>query len=148
MTDPEEAAVEHRVTEPARTPVASLVLGYGATVPLILGAVGAWILPDPLFLAGVRRGLSFRTVHGPTTRQLAMMAWLFGLGLLALLAPSAPAALLLLMVGYLSLAVLDPPAADRGEVPLFFRALRPPQMTLAAGSLGIVLLAELAHDPP
>lgn len=160
MSDEEQGAVEHRVVEPARTPALSLLLGHGAIVPLALGAVGAWSLPEAagdlavrgsilwgavilIFLAGVRRGLSFRTVRGPTCPQIATMLWLFGLGLLAVILGSEVPALLVLLMGYGSLAVLDPAAARRGEVPLFFERLRPWQMGIAVVSLGAVLAGVL-----
>jgi hypothetical protein len=44
-----------------------------------------------------------------------------------------------LIVGYGSVALLDPPAARRGEVPAHFARLRPPQMLVAMS--GLVALA-------
>lgn len=161
-TEPDEAGVERRVREPRRTPALSLLLGYGATAPLAAGALAAWLLDGrwvPLaaqltalwgaavlvFLAGVRRGLSFRTEGGPTAAQIATTFWLFALGLASLWALSAPiafrtvAALGPLLTGYASLAVLDPWAARRGEAPPFFARLRPVQMLVPVVSLAALL---------
>jgi hypothetical protein len=151
------------VTESRRVPALSLVLGHGATVPFVAGAAAAWLLgqgPAALaadltalwggailvFLAGVRRGLSFRTEGGPTPAQLATSLGLFALGLAALAAPRTGAALLLLLVGYAALAVFDPWAAKRGEAPLFFARLRPLQMLVPIAGLA-ALLAHLALEP-
>lgn len=153
----DQETVEHRVLEPGRTPALSLLLGYGAMAPFVLAAVAVWLASGELrdlvldltrlwggailiFLSGVRRGLSFRTVGGPTGPQIAMTFWLFGLGLLALLLPLAGLALGLLLAGFLSLAVLDPWAARRGEAPLFFQRLRPVQMAIPVVCLGLILV--------
>jgi hypothetical protein len=157
--------VEHRVTESRRVPALSLVLGYGATLPFVAGAAAAWLLGRGgpaaalaadltvlwggailVFLAGVRRGLSFRTEGGPTLAQLATSLGLFTLGLAALAAPRTGAGLALLLAGYLALAVLDPWAARRGEAPLFFARLRPLQMLVPIASLA-ALLARVAANP-
>lgn len=45
------------------------------------------------------------------------------------------AAFALLSLVYASLAVIDPVSAERAEAPLWFRRLRPGQMTLAAAGL-------------
>lgn len=154
--------VEQRIHEPATTPALSLLLGYGAMVPFVLAALAVWFLAGPphdltldltrlwgsailLFLSGVRRGLSFRTEGGPTTRQIAMTFWLFGLGLLVLLLPIDLVGVSLLLIGYLSLAILDPRAARRGEVPLYFARLRPAQMAVPAISLALILLNLLIY---
>lgn len=140
----------------ANVPVLSLVLGYGAALPFILGAVGAWLLDGVLaravvevttlwgaailaFLAGVRRGLSFRTDGGPTAAQITVMGWLFACALAALLIPPLPVVLAIELAAFLSLAVIDPWAARRGEAPLFFTRLRPVQMPLIAAALGACL---------
>ena len=137
-------------------PWPSLVLGYGAMVPFV-AAAGAVVVGEGttralgfmvmvlwgsallLFLAGVRRGLSFRTPGGPTRAQIAMTLWLFLLGLAAPMLPVGPA-LLILTAGFLSLAVMDPAAARRGEVPPFFARLRPPQMAIPIGCLLVGLI--------
>jgi hypothetical protein len=69
-----------------------------------------------------------------------MMLWLFCGGLAAVLLPLGPALWLLLAL-YLSLAVLDPLAATAGEVPLYFRRLRPPQMGVAVLCVGGMVVA-------
>ncbi len=138
-----------------RIPPLSLLFGYGAMFPLV-GAAGAiWLLPLRwdgwlvqaaliwaaailAFLAGVRRGLSFRTAGGPTDAQLLTMLWLFLLAVASLLVPWAAARVLLLVIGYASIALLDPEAAQHGEVPDFFARLRPSQMLLPIGSLLVV----------
>lgn len=134
-------------TENAATPALSLLFGYGAMAPLVVGTILAWVLPLPagllarnltvvwgcailLFLSGVRRGLSFRTPDGPRLAQLATMLWLFALGFIATVFAAAPLGPLLLAAGYASVAVLDPVAARRGEAPLFFARLRPVQMAI------------------
>lgn len=127
-------------------PLLSVVLGFGPAALLPLLALAAWIVPalaGPailagqlwaaailLFLAGVRRGLSFFTEGGPRPGQVATSIWLFVLGLAGLAAPLGPA-FLLLILGYLSVALLDPPAARAGEAPAHFVRLRPPQMAVA-----------------
>lgn len=133
------------------TPQLSLVLGYGAMVPFVILAVAAWVLDGRratwavtgmvlwgaallAFLGGVRRGLSFRTVGGPRFAEIATMFWLFVLALAAFAVPALPA-LVLLLIGYASVAVLDPPAARHGEAPRFFARLRPVQMLIPIGSL-------------
>jgi hypothetical protein len=143
------------IEERPEIPWDGLILGYGAMVPLIACAALAfapqwsplavepgrlWAAAIVIFLSGVRRGLSFRTEGGPRWTQLAMMLWLFCGGLAALLLPVQPALWLLLAL-YLTLAVLDPIAAPAGEVQLYFRRLRPPQMGLAAACLAALLLA-------
>ena len=93
-----------------------------------------------IFFAGVRRGLSFRTEGGPRWSQLAVFAWLFCAGLGALALP-ADWAQWLLLAGFLSLLVLDPLAARRGDVPLYFARLRPWQMAVPVACLGVLAVA-------
>ena len=132
---------------PARIPPLSLLFGYGPVLLLPLLALLGYLLPLTsawipvaaaqlwgavilIFLAGVRRGLSFFTADGPRPIQIVTMVWLFLLGLAGLALPpqfAFPA----LTVGYGSVALLDPPAARRGEVPQHFARLRPPQMGIA-----------------
>ena len=139
-------------------PTRSLVLGYLPIAPLVIAAVLVWFV-GPLtlaflitaaiywsailffFLAGVRRGLSFFTEGGPQPAQLLTMGLLFLLGLLVFIMPYALIALLLCALGFGGMAVLDPRAANRGEVPDFFRSLRPLQMSLAAASMISMFLA-------
>ncbi len=158
-----EPALELKVTEPRHTPPLSLLLGFSAMLPIAAGALAAWLLHGPAaalaedgavvwagavlcFLAGVRRGLSFRTPGGPTIPQIATMLWLFLLGVAALASVSlriAPPVLLL--IGYLSLAVLDPLAARRGEAPLFFAKLRPVQMLIPITAIAAILVRDLVR---
>ena len=128
-------------------------------MPIVAGAVAVWSLSEPAagailrltmiwagavvcFLAGVRRGLSFRQDGGPTLSQLGTMLWLFTLGAASLLSIWPIASLTLLLIGYVSLAVLDPMAASRGEAPRYFERLRPVQMLLPLISL-LALLARV-----
>lgn len=125
-------------------PAAALVLWFGegrfaAVASHLIILWGAAIL---LFLSGVRRGLSFRTEGGPRPAQFAAMLWLFLIGLGALLAPPAWAAGLLL-AGYGSILLLEPRAARRGEVPLYFARLRPWQMAVPTASLALTWAALL-----
>ena len=91
------------------------------------------------FLAGVRRGLSFRSPKGETLPQMASMLYLFGLALLGLGAGVSKTALAPLILGFVSVAVLDTLAARREEVPPFFARLRPTQMIVVVASLASVL---------
>jgi len=142
-----------------RTPLLSLILGYGPMAAFPLLALAAWLAPPPwpaiaiaagqgwgavllIFLGGVRRGLSFFTDGGPRPAQIATMLWLFVLGCASLLVVPQ-VAFALLVVGYGSIALLAPPAAQRGEVPAFFARLRPPQMGVALVGL-IALLVRVS----
>ena len=150
------------MTEAKPIPWTSLFFGGIAMVPFVVGAaLTVWIGGDLgalfatatvlwgasilTFLAGVRRGVSFRTAQGPTASQLVVMMWLYLLGLGALFVsafaigtPSVPAlgiAALLLAAGYASMIVLDPVAAREGEAPLHFIRLRPVQLLFPTASL-------------
>ncbi len=157
MEQDRTAARAVTATEPERTPALSLVLGYGAMAPLVAAALWAWLAPGDaettaargaqlwgaaivVFLAGVRRGLSFRTPGGARPGQLAMMLWLFGAGVVALVLPSPVPALALLLAACLSMAVIDLRAARQDEAPLYFERLRPLQMGIAVLALGAILL--------
>lgn len=146
-----------------RVPVLSIVFGYGAMVPLVVAAAAAWLAPLPwpmvatslgilwgggilMFLAGVRRGLAFRTAGGERPAQMVVMLWLFTAGLASFLFRTAPGALTLLIAGYASIALLDPIAARRGEAPAHFARLRPGQMAVAVAALAVLLAWHLAHD--
>ena len=141
-----------QLTESPAVPGLSLFLGFGAMIPLAAGAILAWALSGTLgdaihgltliwgsaillFLSGVRRGLSFRTPQGETAAEIATMLWLFALGLAAVLLIPRTSAAIALVIGYLSIAVLDPIAARRSEAPLFFARLRPVQMAIPIVSL-------------
>ena len=146
---------EPRADTPDTTPLLSVVLGYGpaamlpllgllawAGVPWALEAGRIWGAAILLFLAGVARGLSFFTEGGPRLPQLLAMSIRFGLGLLALVV-WLPAALALLVLGYASVALFDPPLARRGEAPRYFARLRPPQMAVALAGLALLLVRAL-----
>ena len=140
----------------------SVVLGYGPMLPFVFGAIAAWTTKGDLrgevvlltiiwgsailaFLAGARRGLSFRTEGGSTSAQIATMFCLFVLALASLVAvvhAYALSATGLLLLGFIAILILDPIAARHGEAPLFFARLRPPQMAIAVVSL-IALLANV-----
>lgn len=158
-----------KVDEPRKVPPLSVAFGAMPMVPFVVGAILAWTAGEwtPLFvdltllwgasiltfLAGVRRGVSFRTMGGPTRAQMLAMLWLFCLGSGSLLVtalslgttsvPPEAIASVVLAVGYASLVVLDPAAAARGEVPLFFQRLRPVQMPVPALALAAVALSVL-----
>lgn len=150
------------VVKPSHVPPLSLLLGFGAMLPLALGAIAGWVLRNPFdilaenfvilwggailtFLAGVRRGLSFRTPGGPTPAQIVTMLWLFGIGLVSLATQDLRIAPVLLLIGYISLAILDPLAARRGEAPLFFARLRPLQMLIPIVSLIALIIRDLVR---
>lgn len=161
------AGERRRTTAPApddhiTIPWLSLILGVGAMLPTVAAGILVWLVPTPTataltglairwtaailaFLGGVTRGLSFRTGGGPTSAQILTMLWLFGLAFIALLSPSQWFDLACLLVGYVSIAVLDPIAARRGEAPAYFRRLRPPQIALAIMGL-LLMLAFLARS--
>lgn len=139
-----------------RTPLLSLAFAYAAVLPVAGGAVGAvaarsegaarlttaWAGAVLCFLSGVRRGLSFRQAGGSTAAQVASTVWLFALGAGSLLAPRRVPALVLLLLGYGSEAVLDPAAARRGEAPRWFARLRPAQLLVPLAGLGLLLLCD------
>lgn len=154
--------VAYTVTEPREIPALSLFLGFGAMAPLLAGVAIAALVPRVsrqartfvvlwgssvlLFLAGVRRGLSFRTPGGPDAAQIAVSMWYFvaGGGSLALFALRGGAgslrpSLLLLLLGYTSVIPLDASAARRLEAPPFFGRLRPAQMLLPIVGLSVLL---------
>ena len=147
------------VGERPEVPWLSIVLGYGPMLPFVAGAGASWTLhgswhgevvfltmiwADAIlaFLAGVRRGLSFRTEGGPAVAQIATMFGLFVLALTSLLALThgfARVAVGSTLVGFAAVMVLDPIAARNGQAPLFFARLRPPQIAIAAASLAVLL---------
>ena len=144
-----------------RTPWESFILAYAAMVPLLAGTVAAWWLGGSAgstavalcivwggavlcFLAGVRRGLSFRQDGGPTLAQIATMLWLFVLGAAALISPWPVADLVLEFLGYATMALFDPASARRNEVPQYFARLRPIQMMLPLACIASLLLRLLS----
>lgn len=136
-----------RITERWRIPLDGKIFGWLPILPMVAGAclmvfpteitgfiaaaMALWGSVIILFLAGVRRGLSFRTPGGPRAIQLVTMMGFFLWGLVALVLPPVPA-LWFLAVGYGVIAVIDPIAARREEAPLYFAHLRPVQMGCAA----------------
>ena len=142
------------------TPWESLFFAYAAMAPLAAGAVAFFLLRADAasaaarlmilwagsilcFLPGVRRGLSFRQEGGPLLTQLATMIFLFALGVASLVSPSTQISLALQILGYTTVAVLDPLAARWGEAPRYFEGLRPLQMAIPIVSLGVVLIGHL-----
>ena len=73
------------------------------------------------------------------------MLWLFVLGLVALLSPWPVVTLGLLLLGTLSIAILDPLAARHGETPAFFARLRPFQMPIAIIGLAVLIVRLFLH---
>jgi hypothetical protein len=108
----------------------------GLTQAVLIGQVwGAAIL---IFLAGVTRGLSFFTAGGPRWSQICVMAMRFWLGLSASLCAVKPA-LLLLVLGYVVVAVSDVALAKSGGAPSYFKRLRLGQTAvILAGLLGLL----------
>ncbi|WP_428390258.1 hypothetical protein [Lichenicoccus sp.] len=78
----------------------------------------------------------------------AILVWIAGpawaaailLGLGALLSPWPAVTLGLLLLGYVSIAILDPLAARRHETPAFFARLRPFQMPIAIAGLAVLIV--------
>jgi uncharacterized protein DUF3429 len=139
-----------------RTPFISLASASAGVIPIAVGTGASLVLPSGAsraverltcrwagallcFLAGVRRGLSFREESGPTAGQLGTAFWLFLSGAGALFLPGRILPLLLLLLGFGSEVVLDPMAARRREAPRYFARLRPVQ--LAVPILSLVVLS-------
>ena len=159
---PEQTSAD--IAKPQTTPALSLGLGFGAMAPIAatsalalsenaglarLGRVASvvWSASILLFLAGVRRGLSFRQPGGPTTGQIASSLWYFVAGAGAVSAAvlddfrgTLRIPLLLLLGGFSTLALFDRQAAKKLEAPPFFSQLRPVQMLIRIGALSLVLL--------
>ena len=147
----------YRVVEQTRTPLSSVVLAFGPMLPFVAGALAVWFgrggepaLAAQLtglwggailaFLAGVRRGLTFRSPDGETVPQLVTMAVLFGLAVVALLLNPSRLSLAVLMAGFAALAWFDSRAARREEAPPYFARLRPVQMVIPVLALGAIAL--------
>lgn len=165
MSAKTEPAVSILITEPREVPWLSVIFGYGPMLPFAVGAALAWIGVTPgravwidltlfwaasicTFLSGVRRGVSFRTMGGPTLRQMLTMIWLFSAGSGALVlwwTGHEALAVGLLALAYATIGVLDPIAARAGEAPLFFARLRPVQMIIPVVSLLALLPLVLPH---
>lgn len=144
-------------SSPPRIPATSLIFGYGPVLPLPIAAVMSWTFSSPIptvvtwlaigwgsailiFLAGVRRGLSFHGDDEAPVSDLLAMVWLFLLGIGGLVSPTPLMSLFLLVIGYASVALLDPISARRGKAPPHFARLRPPQMGVALiGLIGLIV---------
>jgi len=138
------------------TPPVSLFLAYVAMVPIASGAAASLVFRSPAvvrltitwsgsvlcFLAGVKRGLSFRQKGGPALAQLGSMLWLFVMGAAAVLSPWRVPGIVLLLLGYGSEALFGPIAARRKEAPRHFARLRPVQMMIPVASLLVLLMRE------
>ena len=159
---PQDAPVHFSIDEQPAVPVLGLLMGGVAMVPFVLLAAGLWLSPPEwsaawlawlidwggailAFLAGVRRGLSFRTPGGERATQIVTTVWLYVLAALALMWPATPWRLGFLLAGYASLAIMDPLAAHRQEAPLFFARLRPVQMLVPIACLAAALLWVYRH---
>lgn len=150
--------------EPRRIPWLDIVFGFGPMLPIVAGSAAAWWLQGQpfdyivalftllysasilCFLAGVHRGVSFRTEGGPRLSQMVTMLVLYGLGagsLFAAVMGKAIAGLSMLILGYALIAILDPLEARRGSVPLAHARLRPVQMPIAVVSLAVLLWVKL-----
>jgi hypothetical protein len=128
------------------------VLGWGAMLPLVACALAAWLTTGSFqavamslaiiwggavlaFLAGIRRGLSFRTPGGARWTQIAFMLWTFVLAFGSMVALRPLTSLGLLILGYASLALAARAADLNAEVPVVSATRRPAQMSIAALSL-------------
>lgn len=146
------------------TPPLSLCLAYAAMIPPVIGAAFGCLAPRTYlvgvniletlycgallcFFAGVRRGLSFRQTGGPAFAQIAGMVWLFSLGVFTLILAAKPAAMLLPIIGFLSMIPLDQRATITGQAPRYFGRLRRIQMWLPAVSLAALLLRVMLTPP-
>lgn len=140
------------VRETAEGHVLDRVLGWGAMAPMVACAVAAWASVGSVravamslaiiwggavlvFLAGVRRGLGFRSPSGTRSSQIVFMLWTFALAFGSMIALQPLTSLGLLILGYAGMALSARGAALREEVPIFFAGLRPAQMSVAALSL-------------
>jgi hypothetical protein len=147
------------VNERESVPLSSVMLAYGPIGLMAAGAIGAlwytgelrveiirltilWSATILAFLAGVRRGLSFRTEGGPAPVQMATMLCFFVLALGALVSVSFGHAIVAssaLLFGFLIATIVDPIAAKAGQAPLFFLKLRPGQMVLGTAAMALLL---------
>ncbi len=161
MTDTKIHLADETEDVSPRTPWVSLCLAYAAMVPIAGGAAAYLLLRGAeanvaarltiiwsgavlCFLAGARRGLSFRQDGGPLLTQLISMLWLFALAVASLLSPWAYASLALQILGYATMAVYDPIAAREREAPSYFQRLRPVQMLIPIVSLALIFVGRLA----
>jgi hypothetical protein len=127
-------------------------LGWGAMAPLIVCAMGAWLSVGSVramvmslaiiwggavlvFLAGVRRGLDFRTAGAARSRRILFVLWTFALAFGSMIALQPLTSVGLLILGYVGMALSERGAALREEGPFVFSGLRPAKMSIAALSL-------------
>ncbi len=115
-----------------------ICVAQGVHIILLATATLWWGGSILCFLAGVRRGLSFRTPGGARLSEIISMLWLFVLGATALAFPVTVIGLMVLFAGYVSIAILDTLAARHQEAPPFFAKLRPLQMAIPILCLPIV----------
>ncbi len=119
------------------------ILAVAGRSGLATPAAALWGGAIIAFLAGVRRGASFRQPGGPQPRQLVVMAAHFSVAVVALalvFAGLAGVAAGLLALAFASLGLADLLGAKAGSMPLFFARLRPPQAAFATVSLAVVAL--------
>ncbi len=150
------------VVESARPSLLDQGLAWGAMAPLIAGASAAWLTRGDFraaamslviiwggailaFLAGVRRGLSFRTPGGPQAAQIIVMLWTFVLAIGSMIALRPLTSLSLLIVGFASLGLIARVSAARVQTPLAFASIRPAQMAVATLCLAAVALRLLTE---
>ncbi len=144
------------IVEAERPSRLDLALAFGAVAPLVAGAVAAWTTGGSTrdlamslaiiwggailaFMAGVRRGLSFRTRDGPQGAQLAVTLWIFALAFGSMVALRPLTSLILLIVGYASLLLsAGAAAAAHADASLAFGSVRPVQTAVAVLSLCVV----------
>ena len=129
-------------------PLNSLIFGYGPMIPFILAATGFWTLPVPwpalavwlvvvwgalilCFVGGVRRGFGFGSDRASTLVEIATMLVYFTIAGVALILPWPRASLFLLAIGFATAAICDTRAAQSGNAPAHFAALRIPQFATA-----------------
>ena len=161
MREP-EAPVHFSIEERPQVPWLSVLLAGAGVAPFALLTAGLWLSPPEYgpawlgwlvdwggailaFLAGVRRGLAFRTPGGERPLQIATVVWLYVLAALALVWPHNVWRIGFLLAGYASLAIADPLAARRQEAPLFFTRLRPVQMLVPVACLAAAELWLARH---
>jgi hypothetical protein len=133
-------------------PADGVLLGYGPMVPLVVAALGAWLLPPPwpfwavqlgiiwgalvlAFIAGVRRGFGFGYPRASKRIEIAASIGYFTLAGLALVIGRPSGALLPLILGYVLAAFLDRRAALAGNAPAYLATLRPRQLLIGAAGL-------------
>lgn len=134
-----------------------LILGLAGLIPFIAGAIGGWLLIEPLnraaqdmqvayaalilsFLGAVHWGAALARPEGG--RQWGWMAWSVTPALIAWIAimPPAATAIIILMAGFLATLAADIRAVQRGLLPRWYLALRRVLTPLVLICLGATLL--------